>query len=66
MLLYLLFIYKIEAKKQLQWIYGRLDRDRTNDDYNLLNQTEIRLYLYNFPIDLEPNGRSFGSKSVGK
>ena len=22
--------------------------------------------IYNFPINLEPNGRSFGSKSIGK
>ena len=31
----------------------------------LLNQTEIRLYLP-FPIDLEPNERPFGTKSVEK
>ena len=31
----------------------------------LLNQPEIRLYLP-FPIDLDPNGRPFGSKSIGK
>ena len=31
----------------------------------LLNQPEIRFYLH-FPIYLDPNGRPFGSKSIGK
>ena len=31
-----------------------------------VNQTEIRLYLLYIPIDLEPNGRPFGSKMLNQ
>ena len=41
---------------------------------SISNQTEIYFselaqtteYMIDFPIDLEPNGRAFGSKSTGK
>ena len=51
-----------------QFVYTRTGRHfytRRNFFGILLNQTGIRLYLP-FPVDLEPNGSSFGSKSIGK
>ena len=51
--------------KCMHWFYNDPCYTQRNIFEILLNQTEIRLYLP-FPIDLEPNRRPLGSKSIGK
>ena len=64
-------IVKVTRKPQADW--ERRKKNKNKNDYIhtqknifeiLLNQTEIRLY-FPFTIDLEPDGRPFGSKSIG-
>ena len=59
--------YSVIEHQSVYNIYYYYDPDKQRNIFLiLLNQTEFRLYLHHFPIDLKPNGIYFAAKSIGK
>ena len=50
-------------KMRLQLRMVRTDRDIISESYYIKLKSD---YIYHISIDLEPNGRPFGCKSIGK
>ena len=56
-------IYFIQNKRT---IVTKAQDKLTQRGSNLIKSTQNQIVaIYHFPIDLDPNGRPFGSKSIG-
>ena len=59
-----------QTERGKRWAFPKVfDKDISYPNHNPRYQACIYIKsdcIYHFPIDLEPNGRPFGSKSIGK